>query len=74
MAAEETVESDEQPAAERARAIMRKAAEDFMADTLSESGGIGNESGLMLTNCARFDKKREWRRGAERLTCLLALD
>lgn len=36
MAADETVDSDEQPTTERARAIMRKAAEDFMADTRRE--------------------------------------
>jgi hypothetical protein len=74
MEAEDTAESDEQPATERARASRRKVAEDFMADTLSESGEMGDERGVVLTSRVRFDKKRQWRRGAERLTCPLARD
>jgi hypothetical protein len=36
IAAEDTVDSDEQPATERASASMREATEDFMANTLRE--------------------------------------
>ena len=45
-----------------------------MVDTLSESAEKRGSRGIVLTSRVRFDKKREWPSGGERLTCPLARD